>query len=203
MSFEEVLWFMNVLGLFAFGLSGALRAIEERLDLLGVIAIGLTCALGGGIIRDILLSEVPRALRSEIDVLIALAGSIGAIVLKHLRSVKMFLPVADAIGLAAFSTTGAILASYAGVSPFGVIILSTITGAGGGFIAELMLNKVPSVLREDFYASCSIAGAVAFLISMQAFSLTASAIVCCFCVLFLRLLAIAFSWRLPRPGQSA
>ncbi|MCS7083847.1 MAG: TRIC cation channel family protein [Aquificaceae bacterium] len=202
MSFEEVLWFMNVLGLFAFGLSGALRAIEENLDLLGLVALGLTCALGGGIIRDIMLSELPRALKSELDVLVALIASLSAIVLKHIKPVSSVLPIADAVGLSAFSTTGAILASSAGVSPFGVVILATITGAGGGFIADLMLNRVPTVLKEDFYASCSILGAIVFLISMQVLSPTISALLCWLCVLLLRLFAILFRWRLPRLGQS-
>lgn len=202
MSFEEVLWFMNVLGLFAFGLSGALRAIEENLDLLGLVALGLTCALGGGIIRDIMLSELPRALKSEFDVLVALIASLSAIVLKHIKPVSSVLPIADAVGLSAFSTTGAILASSAGVSPFGVVILATITGAGGGFIADLMLNRVPTVLKEDFYASCSILGAIVFLISMQVLSPTISALLCWLCVLLLRLFAILFRWRLPRLGQS-
>ncbi|MDW8236959.1 MAG: trimeric intracellular cation channel family protein [Aquificaceae bacterium] len=202
LSFEEVLWFMNVLGLFAFGLSGALRAIEENLDLLGLVALGLTCALGGGIIRDIMLSELPRALKSELDVLVALIASLSAIVLKHIKPVSSVLPIADAVGLSAFSTTGAILASSAGVSPFGVVILATITGAGGGFIADLMLNRVPTVLKEDFYASCSILGAIVFLISMQVLSPTISALLCWLCVLLLRLFAILFRWRLPRLGQS-
>ena len=96
-------------------------------------------------------------------------------------------------------TTGAILAYKTGVSFYGVVLLATITGVGGGVIGDVLLRKVPWVLREDFYATCSIIGAVAFYISVKVSGdLTFSSIVCFLTTLTIRTLAIVFKWRLPR-----
>ncbi|PMP76264.1 MAG: hypothetical protein C0178_06270 [Sulfurihydrogenibium sp.] len=194
---------MNIIGIVAFALTGSLKAIKEGLDLLGITVLGVMTALGGGITRDLLINTVPNALKSLTDMSVALLGVWLAIVIYKVAKGdiknKYYILIPDAIGLSAFTTTGALIAYNADVSFFGIVILATLTGVGGGIISDLLLGKVPSVLRDDFYASCSIIGAVAFYIAVTLTGdLTVSSVVCSLTVLMIRIVAILYDWRLPK-----
>jgi uncharacterized membrane protein YeiH len=200
---KEIFFIMNIIGLVAFAVTGSLKAIKEGLDLLGITVLGVMTALGGGITRDLLINTIPNALKSITDMSVALFGVWVAVVMykvvKGDISNKYYVLIPDAIGLSAFTTTGAIIAYNADVSFFGIIILATLTGVGGGVISDLLLGKVPSVLRDDFYASCSIIGSIGFYISMVLTSdLTAASIVCSLLVLMFRIVAILYDWKLPK-----
>ncbi|MCX7760041.1 MAG: trimeric intracellular cation channel family protein [Hydrogenothermaceae bacterium] len=200
---EDIFLIMNIVGLLAFAITGSIKAIKEGLDLLGITVLGVMTALGGGITRDLLINTVPNALKSLSDMSIALLGVWIAIILykvvKGDLQNKYYILIPDAIGLSAFTTTGAIIAYGAEVSFFGIIILATLTGVGGGLISDLLLGKVPSVLRDDFYASCSILGAIGFYITMTLTeNLNTSAVVCSLIVLMLRIVAILYNWKLPK-----
>lgn len=192
---------MNVVGLLAFAVVGSLKAIDAEFDLLGVTVLGVTTALGGGVTRDLLVNAVPTALRSTADVSVALVGVALAVVLAHRadRTVDgpaVLLP--DAVGLSAFATTGALVAADAGLTAFGVVVLATVTGVGGGLVSDLLLQQVPFVLREDFYATCAVLGGTAFWAATAAGAGDGTAAVACAGVaLSLRLLAIRYGWELP------
>ncbi|MEZ0323861.1 MAG: trimeric intracellular cation channel family protein [Hydrogenothermaceae bacterium] len=200
---EDIFLVMNIIGILAFAITGSIKAIKEGLDLLGITVLGVMTALGGGITRDLLINTVPNALKSLSDMSIALLGVWIAIILykvvKGDLQNKYYILIPDAIGLSAFTTTGAIIAYNADVSFFGIIILATLTGVGGGLISDLLLGKVPSVLRDDFYASCSIAGAIGFYITITLTgSLNTASIVCSIIVIMLRIVAILYNWKLPK-----
>ena len=192
---------MNAVGLLAFAVVGSLRASEENLDLLGVAVLGVMTALGGGVTRDLLVDSVPVALRSTTDVSVALVGVAVGVALARMDDgltdhSLVLLP--DAVGLSAFATTGALVATNAGLSPFGVVVLATVTGVGGGLVSDVLLRNVPFVLVEDFYATCAILGGVAFwLATVAGVGRRASAVVCAAIVFGLRLLAIRYEWELP------
>ena len=199
----EMFLFMNITGLIAFAVVGSFKALRENLDLFGITVLGVLTALGGGITRDLLVNQVPYALKSFTDFSFALAGVWLAIVLHRIFkkdiSNKFFILIPDAIGLSAFTTTGALIAYDAGVSFFGVIILATLTGIGGGMISDIFLGKVPTVLKDDFYASCAIIGATAFYISVHSgIDPNVGAVVCATVVFMIRILAILYSWKLPK-----
>jgi uncharacterized membrane protein YeiH len=199
----DIWTFMNVIGLTAFAVVGSFKAIREGLDLFGITVLGTMTALGGGITRDLLVNSVPNALRSVTDMSVALIGVWLAIVLYKIFKGdfknRYFILIPDAIGLSAFTTTGAIIAYNSDVSFFGIVILATLTGIGGGVISDVLLGKIPTVLRDDFYASCAIIGAIAFYLSIKSgISLESSAFVCSVVVLMIRILAILYNWRLPR-----
>ncbi len=202
-NFFDIFQIMNVIGLIAFAVVGSFKAIKEGLDLFGITVLGIMTALGGGITRDILVNSVPTALKSMTDMLFALFGVWLAIVLYkvfkgEIRN-RFFILIPDAIGLSAFTTTGAIIAYNANVSFFGIVILATLTGVGGGIISDILLGKVPSVLRDDFYASCSIIGAVAFYISvLSGIDITIASVICSAVVFMIRILAILYNWQLPK-----
>lgn len=201
--FQEIFSVMNIIGLIAFAVVGSFKAIKEKLDLFGITVLGVLTALGGGITRDLLVNHIPNALKSFTDFSFALFGVWLAIVLyrifKRDISNKYFILIPDAIGLSAFTTTGALIAYKAGVSFFGIVILATLTGVGGGMISDLLLGKTPTVLKDDFYASCSILGAIGFyIVILSNLGTSTAAITCALIVLMIRILAILYGWKLPK-----
>ncbi|WP_456384853.1 trimeric intracellular cation channel family protein [Persephonella sp.] len=199
----DIFMLMNIIGLVAFAVVGSFKALREGLDLFGITVLGIMTALGGGITRDLLVNQIPNALKSYNDIMFALAGVWLAVVmyriLKKDISNRYFILIPDAIGLSAFTTTGALIAYNAEVSFFGIVILATLTGIGGGMISDILLGKTPTVLKDDFYASCAIIGAIAFYIAVSSgMGLNFSAFICATVVLMIRILAILYNWRLPR-----
>ena len=194
---------MNALGLVAFGTVGALKAADAEFDVLGVAVLGVLTALGGGATRDVLVGRVPAILQSTTDVGFAFAGVALAVVLARrvgaglLDHPAVVLP--DAIGLAAFAASGALVGVDAGVSPFGVVVLGTVTGVGGGLVSDVLLQRVPFVLTEDFYATCAVAGSAALwlVVEFAGAGPGLGAAAGAGSTLALRLLAIRFDWRLP------
>ena len=126
---------MNTIGLIAFALVASAKAIREEFDLFGITVVGLVMAFAGGTTRDLLVSRVPLVLQSPIEISLGLLGVGLAIALSAVLTSPDNHPitlVSDAIGLAAFATTGAIVATEANVSVFGVVAIATINAVGGG-----------------------------------------------------------------------
>ena len=154
-------------GTFVFALEGAFIASHAGLDLLGIMVIGFIAALGGGIIRDVLLGAVPpAAIKDQRYSLVAIAGAAIAILtvplLRQMPTVPLIL--LDAAGLALFAVTGLQKALVRGIGPFGAVLMGTSTAVGGGVVRDLLLAQVPMILRADFYATAAIIGCVAILI---------------------------------------
>lgn len=193
---------MNVVGLLAFAVAGALKGADADLDLFGVVVLGFLTALGGGILRDVLVGRVPAALLSLTDVGVAAAGvALGVVVVvalgNRVREHPAFL-LSDAVGLAAFAATGALVGTDAGVSPVGVVVLAGLTGVGGGSLSDLLLTRVPVVLREDFYATPAVLGGAVFWAVRTVGVLPPLPTAACAASVFaLRALALRYDWRLP------
>jgi uncharacterized membrane protein YeiH len=188
-------------GTAVFALEGALIAIQAGLDLLGIVVIGFVAALGGGIIRDLLIGATPpAAVRDYRYPLVTLAGAAVAILaapwLHHAPQTP--LTVLDAAGLSLFAVAGLQKALVRGVGPVGAVMMGTLTAVGGGMLRDVLLAQVPAILRTDFYATAAIIGCVAILLARRA-SLSmqmASAVggLTCFVA---RMLGALNSWHLP------
>ncbi|MFC7204342.1 trimeric intracellular cation channel family protein [Haloferax namakaokahaiae] len=196
-------WVMNVVGLLAFAVAGALKAADAGLDAFGVAVLGVVTALGGGTTRDVLVDRLPASLATLDDMSVALVGVALAIVLirrlkGRVRDHPLFL-TSDAIGLAAFAAAGSLVGVQAGVSPFGIVILGTITGVGGGSIADILIGRVPVVLRDDFYATPAVVGCLGFLVARWLGAPSGVPAGLCAAVVFgLRMFAVRYEWRLPK-----
>lgn len=192
---------MNVIGLLAFAIVGSLKGAEADLDLFGVAVLGVLTALGGGTLRDTLVGQVPLALRATTDVLVVLLGvALALAIIRRLGDVRdhPIVLIPDAIGLAAFAATGASVGYEAGLTPFGIVVLAALTAVGGGSICDLLLTRVPVVLREDFYATPAVVGGVGFWAGVSVGVPAGIATIgCAGLVLALRLLALRRDWRLP------
>ncbi|MDR6867563.1 putative membrane protein YeiH [Microbacterium resistens] len=185
-----------------FGLEGGVAAARAGFDLLGVVVVAFIVALGGGILRDVLLGDTPpAAFRSPLRVVVALAS--GALAFGAALAWDGVpagpLVVLDAVGLALFAVTGAQKASEHGMSLWIVGALGTLTATGGGIIRDMLLGQVPAVLSESIYGTAALAGSVlagGMLRSpaLRPFAVLAGFLVC----LILRLAAYFGGWELPR-----
>ena len=153
---------LELLGLAAFAASGAFAAVWARLDVFGVVVVGLTTALGGGIIRDVLLGiNPPTTLRTwpylTVSAVVALLVFAFHPVLARLRKAVL---LADAVGLGVFAPAGTAIALNAGAPVYTACLIGMTTGIGGGAVRDLLLREIPMVLRREIYALAALAGAV-------------------------------------------
>ncbi|HIC43131.1 MAG TPA: trimeric intracellular cation channel family protein [Sulfurimonas sp.] len=202
----DLFFIADVIGIIAFAISGYLVGIRNNLDLLGILISSFLTALGGGIVRDVILNSTPFTFReyypaSTVLIVLALA-IIFKLYEKQDVERKLIFVISDTIGLVAFSITGALLALEANFNIFGVVILSFLTAVGGGLTRDILINKIPAVLVTDFY------GSIALLVALLLFSCNAlgflnelSIILIATSAIALRLLAYFKGWRLPKIGQ--
>ncbi|WZH35905.1 MAG: TRIC cation channel family protein [Microbacterium enclense] len=185
-----------------FGLEGAAAAAHAGFDLLGVIVVGLIVALAGGVLRDVLLGDLPpAALRTPSRIVAGLAGALAAFVFIEIVDAFPQLPVEilDAVGLALFAVIGAQKASASGANLWVVTILGTLAATGGGVIRDVLLARTPYVLSESIYGSAAAAGAVLTGILLVTTRRPRLALGVGFAVTFaLRLGAVVWGWSLPR-----
>jgi uncharacterized membrane protein YeiH len=157
----SVLDVLDLLGVFVFAVSGASLAIEKRLDLFGVLVLSAVTALGGGLLRDVLLGDTPPvALREPRYLVVAVAAGlivfVGASRLDHIAApVRVF----DAAGLGLFVATGTAKALDAGLGAVPAVTLGCLTGIGGGIARDVLVAEVPVVLRRELYAVPAVLGA--------------------------------------------
>jgi uncharacterized membrane protein YeiH len=156
-----LLYALDLIGVAVFSISGALAAGRKRLDLLGVIVLGLVTAVGGGTIRDLLLDRHPIFWLSDPAYLIVIVAS-ALLTVAYARwraPPAATLLYADALGLALFSVAGAQIAERAGYPAISGIVLGTVTGAAGGAVRDVLSAEIPLVLRRgNLYASAAILG---------------------------------------------
>ena len=154
---------VDLTGTFAFALNGALTALRVvRVDIIGVVTLGMFTALGGGIIRDILLDALPPATFSDWRYLtVAAGGGLVAFVFgRHLDRVAKPILVLDAAGLSLFAVSGALKGLEFGVGFSQAVILGTITAVGGGTLRDVLIREIPSVLTSGLYAIPALLGAL-------------------------------------------
>jgi uncharacterized membrane protein YeiH len=153
---------LDLTGTFAFALNGALTAVRvARLDIVGVVTLGMITAIGGGIIRDILLGALPPATFSDWRYLtVAASGSLVAFLFgRSLDRLAMPILVLDAAGLSLFAVSGALKGLGFGVGAAQAVILGAITGVGGGTVRDVLIREVPAVLTSGLYAIPALVGA--------------------------------------------
>lgn len=194
---------LDLTGTFAFALNGALTAVRAtRLDIVGVVTLGMITALGGGTIRDILLDDLPPATFVDWRYLAvaALGGLIAFFAARHLEPINGAINVLDAAGLSLFAVTGAIKALDLGFGPAQAVVVGAITGVGGGTLRDVLIRRVPSVLSSGLYAVPALVGAttvvVAELLGVQGPVATVGGAVLCFAI---RMVGVHFDVNAPSP----
>ena len=146
---------LDLAGTFVFALDGAVTALRvTRLDIVGAITLGMVTAIGGGIVRDLLIGAVPPATFSDWRYLVvATAGGLIAFGLgRWLQRLTLPITVLDAAGLSLFAVTGASKALDYGLGAIQAVILGAITGVGGGTMRDVLIRRIPAVLHRGLYA---------------------------------------------------
>lgn len=194
----------DLAGTVVFAIEGASAAIRAGLDLLGVLVLSFLVALGGGIIRDLLIGATPpSAIRDwRYPVLAFIAGLVTFLIHTQIEAVPaLLLTTLDAVGLALFAVAGAEKALDFKINPFIATLMGAITGCGGGVMRDMLLVRIPVVLVADIYASAALLGAAVVVIGRRVGCPPAMAAVLGFVVCFaLRVAAVRFGWQLPRIG---
>lgn len=208
--FDVIVTVLEMIGTAAFAASGALTAIKRRFDLFGVIIIGITTAVGGGIMRDIVIGNHPvSAFRDPLAVgfaaavsvvlflILGFTGGFGGKILKLYDGAMLLL---DTIGLGIFTVTGITAAMRSGASGniFLMIFSGVITGVGGGVLRDIFVNKKPEIFVGNIYACASALGAADFLLMYGKLSFMPACIGSLAVTFSLRLLSVRYNWNLPK-----
>lgn len=209
---EELIYFIvEILGTIAFATSGAMVAINKKVDIFGVLVLSAITALGGGCIRDVLIGSLPPRMFSDYRYVIAatvvaLFVFIVAYIFRDLyekgqKTVDSVNNYIDAIGLGIFTVTGVQVAIESGYKSNAIlaICLGVITGIGGGVLRDVMLGEIPFVLKKRIYALASIAGGITYYsLSFTSLGRTKSIIIAVAMTFVIRLLATIFKLNLPK-----
>jgi uncharacterized membrane protein YeiH len=198
---------LDLTGTFAFGLNGALTAVRAaRLDVVGVVALGMITALGGGVIRDVLIGSIPPATFQDWRYFaLAVGGGLIAFGLsRRLDRLDTPIKVLDAVGLSIFAVIGASKALGHGLGIGPALLLGVVTAVGGGTIRDTLVREVPSVLRSDLYAIPALVGAGMTVATIQTgvYGLPAAlgAAAVCFVI---RMVGLRLGLNAPGPPRSA
>lgn len=194
---------LDLLGTLAFALNGAMTAIKyARVDIVGVLTLGMITALGGGFIRDILIDDLPPTTFMDWRYLaVAAAASLIAFFLgSRLDKLAYTINVLDAVGLSLFALTGTLKGLAFGLGPVQSAILGVITAVGGGTLRDIMIQRIPAILHTELYAipaavAAAITVAIMAIDSVNVLWVMTGALVC----FAMRLVGIHFDLHAPKP----
>jgi uncharacterized membrane protein YeiH len=198
---------LDLTGTFAFGLNGALTAVRAvRLDIVGVVTLGLITAVGGGAIRDVLIGAIPPATFHDWRYFaLAICGGLIAFALSRwLARLETLITVFDAIGLSVFAIIGASKAVDFGLGIVPAVLLGVVTAVGGGTIRDTLVRQIPTVLRSELYAIPALVAAAITVAAIHTgvYGLWAAlgAAAVCFVI---RMVGVWFDLNLPSPPGTA
>ena len=205
----DFLWLLfDVIGTIAFAISGALLGIQRRMDIFGILILALVTAIGGGIVRDVMVGRIPpTSLQTGLYISITLI-TVGIIFIMYRYgwnryiegkgATKVYL-TADALGLASFTVTGATIGIT--VDPGNLVltvVLGVITAVGGGIIRDILAHRTPSVLKEEVYALPALLGSIIYYVVCGMGHQIMASYATFLIVFIIRMVALEYHWNLPR-----
>ena len=209
-------WILQYIGVVAFAISGAVLAIQKRMDIFGVLVLAVVTAVGGGVMRDILLGVIPPSMFTSYGpvTLALVTGTLCFLVAyfwrydetleRHLSISNNLLNISDALGLAAFVIAGSdvAIATGHGDNMFLVIFVAVVTGVGGGLIRDILAGEVPSIFTKRIYALAAIIGALVYYAFYLYYPISEVMIVVTIAViLIIRISAEHYNLQLPVVGD--
>jgi uncharacterized membrane protein YeiH len=202
---ETILIILDIIGISAFSLSGYIIATKSNLDILGVILISFITSLGGGVIKDLIVNNTPNIFQHSYPFITVLLVVFFSYIFKihnykeeKLNENKIFI-IFDSIGLSIFTISGALLGIENNLNLGGVLFLGLITAVGGGILRDISLNKIPFILKNEFYGTISLISSL-FLYILNVFDLLIELYIVLVIILtfVLRIIAIKRCWKLPK-----
>ena len=198
---QTPLW-LDLAAVTASALGGSLIAVRAKFDVTGVVALGILTGLGGGLLRDILLNQLPVALKNPWYIVAAVIASAAVAVLAHqMTRLAWLLLLFDAAALGLYGVTGANKALANGISPVPAILVGLIAGLGGGIISDLMTAKPPAIFqRGHLYATAAFVGLVLYVVAIKLGApANETAVVAAIVIFGLRIAARSRDWKAPQP----
>ncbi len=205
---DELIYALEIIGAAAFAVSGAMAALEHEADIFGVIFLAVITALGGGVIRDLLLGVTPP--KMFVSYVYLAVAAVAALVVfadayirrekyrKHRDKLDSINNMFDAVGLAVFTVSGMNTAMQQSDNVLLILVLGMSTGVGGGMLRDMMINKMPKVLRKRVYAVASLlGGGVYYGLFALGVHETIAAVSGMALIIALRVLATVYKWNLP------
>ena len=208
---DGIIFLMEILGTIAFAASGAMVGIRKRMDIFGICVLGVVTAVGGGMIRDVILGKLPSALQKpvyvEVSVVTALAIFILLYVKQDLLSGKMgmfydkTMLIMDSVGLGIFTTLGVMTGIDNGYewNTFLLVFIGMLTGVGGGLMRDMMAGEEPYIFVKHIYACASLVGALGCVWIYREWGRLPAVFIGAFIVMAIRFLAAHYRWNLPHP----
>lgn len=193
---------LDLFGVFVFALSGGLVAVRKRLDLFGVLVLACAAALGGGVIRDVLIGALPPVGISDWRLLsgACVAGAITFVFHPGVERISRFVRTLDAAGLAAFAVGGSLKALGLGAGGVSAVLVGVITAIGGGMIRDVLAGQVPEVLRRELYAIPALLGSTLVVLTSRAGLLTPLVVWGAVLLVFaVRMIAVVLDLNAPQP----
>lgn len=208
---EKILFILEIIGTIAFAISGAFVAIKAKFDVFGVLVVGCVTSVGGGIMRDIIIGNVPPTIFSRLYIVaIACLTSLAVFLISYINRKKFeemrektehINNIFDAMGLAAFTVMGTELAFTNGISSnvFLSVTLGVLTGVGGGLLRDILTKTLPYIFKKHVYAVAAILGALLYYwMKIWVNNTIFPSIAAIIFVFGIRLLATRYHWSLPK-----
>lgn len=208
---DTYIFIMEIIGTIAFASSGAMVGIQKEMDIFGVSVLGMTTAVGGGMIRDLILGVTPPAMFQNptyaiVAIVVSCLVFFAIAANRHLPESHLYalygklMLFCDSLGLGIFTVVGVNAALNMGYETTGFlqVFVGVLTGVGGGCVRDMMAGNMPYIFVKHVYASASIAGALACVFLTRAFGELAGMLAGAFLVLLVRCLAAHYKWNLPR-----
>jgi uncharacterized membrane protein YeiH len=189
---------LDILGTLSFVISGALLAINKKLDPFGVFVIAFVTSVGGGTLRDILIGRTPVGWMINLTyVYIIILGYFLTVFLKnHLDKFRKSLFLFDTIGLGIFTLTGIEIGLQQNLHPIICVMLGTISASFGGVIRDILCNEIPVIFRKEIYATvCIFGGILFFLLKLTPLSAEVIQLATALAIIFIRIMAVKFKWQ--------
>lgn len=211
MTAENILFAIEIIGTVAFAITGVITAVEKKFDIFGAIVLGTVTAVGGGIVRDLILGYTPpMAFRKSVYAITAVITSLAVFVIayffgrrikKHFNIYSQVINIFDSIGLSVFVVGGvnSAIACGFGENMFLSVFVAALTGVGGGVMRDIMAGRVPTILHKRVYALAAIIGGIIYYLLhyYEICSPVISVVIGAGSVLIIRILATIFHWNLP------
>lgn len=153
---------LDLVGIAVFACTGAIVAVRQHLDVFGALVLGLVAGLGGGVLRDVLIGDVPPAALQDWRYLVVPAAASVAVFVFHpvFGRQESRLAVLDAVGAALFCVAGGVKAAEAGLGVLPSALLGMVTAVGGGILRDVLASRVPVIFRDELYATPAFTGAL-------------------------------------------
>lgn len=207
----DIVLFLELIGTVAFSVSGAITGLKKKMDTLGVVILGLTTAVGGGVIRDLILGITPpNTFRNPIYATFAIVTAfvvflpaVQNLILKNRSLYNWLMLVMDSLGLGIFTVVG-IQVAYSLSEEYNIFLLvfvGVVTGVGGGVLRDIMAGDQPYIFVKHFYACASLIGALVCVSVWKSLGEANAMLSGTAAVVLLRLLAARFRWSLPKPRE--